>query len=393
MNVVLGVVLGMVLSMSAVAAWQLVFRRGRVVAPEAAAMQAALHATTSLLPPLRQGLTLETAKPVASALRVLTGADAIALAGPEGVLAFDGVGADHHGPGEQLDHLARHADAERVHVERSLRCEEPDCPLRSAILAPLFVQQRRIGTLVAFYDSPARLRLEESRVVTEAAALVAALVQLSEMEAQSERLARAELRSLRAQISPHFIYNALAAVAASIRPRPAEARELLTEFAEFIRYAFAGQRPYVTLADELGYVERYLRLEQARFGERMRVSVDVDPDILPAAVPVLSVQPLVENAVRHGVESRPEGATVEIHGRSIGSDVQLTIRDDGVGIEPDALASALAGAGRGIGLWNVQSRLQATFGEGYGLEVRPLPTAGTEVIVTLPKFSPGVRPT
>ena len=87
--------------------------------------------------------------------------------------------------------------------------------------------------------------------MTEAAALVAALVQLSEIEAQEERLARAELRSLRAQISPHFIYNALAAVAASIRPRPAEARELLTEFAEFIRYAFAGQRPYVTLADEL----------------------------------------------------------------------------------------------------------------------------------------------
>ena len=123
------------------------------------------------------------------------------------------------------------------------------------------------------------------------------------------------------------------------------------------------------------------------------MSVDVDPDILPAAVPVLSVQPLVENAVRHGVESRPEGATVEIHGRSIGSDVQLTIRDDGVGIEPEALAAALAGAGGGIGLWNVQSRLQATFGEGYGLEVRALPSAGTEVILTLPKFAPGVRPT
>src|SRR6201994_2225967 len=225
MNVVLGVVLGMVISMSLVAVWQLMFRRGRVLAPEAEAMQAALHATTALLPPLRQGLTTETARPVARALRALTGADAIALAGADEVLAFDGPGADHHLPGQPLDELARHADADRVHVERSLRCDHSDCPLRSAILAPLTVQQRRIGTLVALYDSPARLRLEESRVVTEAAALVAALVQLSEMEAQAERLARAELRSLRAQISPHFIYNALAAVAASIRPRPAEARE------------------------------------------------------------------------------------------------------------------------------------------------------------------------
>jgi two-component system LytT family sensor kinase len=123
----------------------------------------------------------------------------------------------------------------------------------------------------------------------------------------------------------------------------------------------------------------------------MRVRVDVDPDILPAAVPVLSVQPLVENAVRHGVESRPEGGTIEIEGRSIGSDVQLSIRDDGVGIEPRTAERALAGEGRGIGLWNVQSRLRATFGDDYGLEVRPGPTAGTEVIVTLPKCRSGVR--
>ena len=140
MNVVLGVVLGMVISMSLGAVWQLMFRRGRVVAPEAAAMQAAVHATTSLLPPLRQGLTRETAKPVARALRVLTGADAIALAGADGVLAFDGPGADHHLPGDPLEDLARHADAERVHVERTLQVRAARLPaalgdLRAAVRA------------------------------------------------------------------------------------------------------------------------------------------------------------------------------------------------------------------------------------------------------------------
>jgi two-component system LytT family sensor kinase len=393
MNVVLGVVLGMALSMSLAAGWLLTFRRGHVLAPEAAAMQAAVHAATSLLPPLRQGLTAETARPVARALRVLTGAQAVALTGGDTLLAFDGLGADHHAAGDPLEAFGAHAGGERVHVEAHLACASPDCPLRSGIFAPLLAQQQRIGTLIALYDRPGRMRLEESRVVTEAAALVAALVQLSEVEAQAERLARAELRSLRAQISPHFIYNALAAVAASIRPRPAEARELLTEFAEFIRYAFATQRPYVTLADELGYVERYLRLEQARFAERMVVRVDVDPDILPATVPVLSVQPLVENAVRHGIEPRPEGGTLVIEGRSIGNDVQLSIRDDGCGITPEAAERALAGEGRGIGLWNVQSRLRATFGDDYGLQVRPAATTGTEVIVTLPKFRPGVKAT
>jgi two-component system LytT family sensor kinase len=387
MDVALGMVLGMVVAVSLAAGWRLVFTRGRVQAPEAAAMQAAVHATTSLLPPLRRGLTRETARPAVRALLVLTGAQAVALADRDALLAFDGAGADHHQAGDPLAPLG---GADRVHVERHLECSHPDCPLRSAISAPLLVHDRRVGTLVALYDRPARLRLEESRTVTEAAALVAALVQLSEVEAQGERLARAELRSLRAQISPHFIYNALAAVAAFIHSRPEEARELLTEFAEFIRYAFAGKSPYVTLADELGYVEKYLRLEQARFGERMRVRVQVDPDILPAVVPVLSVQPLVENAVRHGVESRPEGATIEIEGRSVGPDVWLCIRDDGAGMDSAAAEAALAGNGRGIGLHNVQSRLRATFGEGYGIQLGDGP--GTEVVMTLPKFRAGVRP-
>ena len=105
----------------------------------------------------------------------------------------------------------------------------------------------------------------------ETGALVAAQLELAEIEEQDQRLARAELLALRAQISPHFIYNALAAVASLIRTNPEEARELLAEFAEFIRYAFRGERPYVTLADELHYVQKYLRLEQARFGGRLQV--------------------------------------------------------------------------------------------------------------------------
>ena len=119
------------------------------------------------------------------------------------------------------------------------------------MIAPLVVQDEQIGWLAAFYGSDRRLRPEDTRVVSEVASLVAAQVELSALAEQEERLAHAELRALRAQISPHFIYNALAAVANSIHTRPEEARELLTEFAEFTRYAFRGNRSYVTLADEL----------------------------------------------------------------------------------------------------------------------------------------------
>jgi two-component system LytT family sensor kinase len=352
-------------------------------------MQRAVHAATTILPHLRRGLTTESAESAAPALRVLTGADAVALGGADELLAYEGAGADHHRAGDPLESLVPARREDRVHVEPRVPCAVPGCPLRSAIVAPLALRDRRIGVLVALYDRPGRVRLEESRVVAEAAALVSAMVELSELEAQGERLARAELRALRAQISPHFIYNALAAVAAFIHSRPEEARELLIEFSEFIRYAFARQRPYVTLADELQYVEKYLRLEQARFGERLRVRVQVDPEVLQAVVPVLSLQPLVENAVRHGVESRAEGGLVAIEGRDLGTDVELRVSDDGDGIDPERAAAALAGRGPGIGLGNVHGRLQSTFGEGYGLMVED--GDGTTVVMTLPKFRAGVR--
>jgi len=389
LDVVLGVVLGMVLATSLAAAWRLLRAPRRVLDPGGAAMQAAVHAATAILPHLRRGLSAESAAPAVAHLRVLTGASAVALTDGGVLLAFDGAGDDHHRAGDPVAGLIRaHRDA-RVHIESRLTCEHPGCPLRSAIVAPLTVQERRVGALVALYDRPGRVRLEESRVVTEAAALVAAMIELSELDAQGERLARAELLALRAQISPHFIYNALAAVAAFIHSRPEEARELLSEFAEFIRYAFARERTYVTLADELRYVEKYLRLEQARFGDRLRVRVRVDPDVLQAVVPVLSLQPLVENAVRHGVESRSEGGRVEIEGIDLGSDVELRVSDDGAGIDPALAAAALEGRGGGIGIGNVHGRLRSTFGEGYGLELGDGP--GTTFVMTLPKFRAGVR--
>jgi two-component system LytT family sensor kinase len=226
--------------------------------------------------------------------------------------------------------------------------------------------------------------------VAEAASLVGAQLELHELEEQAERLAQAELRALRAQISPHFIYNAMAAIAGYIHSQPEEARELLTDFAEFTRYAFRSQRPYVTLADELHYVEKYLRLEQARFAERLQVRTEVASDVLQAVVPVLSLQPLVENAVRHGVERRGEGR-IEIVARQIDGDVVLRVADNGVGMEPDRVAGLLSGNGGGVGIANVQARLQTTFGPGYGLEIDTAVGRGTTVTMTLPEFRAGVR--
>ena len=266
-------------------------------------MQSALHAATATLPHLRRGLSAGSARRRCPHLRRLTGAASVALADTRTVLAIDGEGGDQVRPGDMLSRLLARTRDDRVRIEPRLTSSDPSCPLRSAVLAPLLVQGRRAGTLIAFYRRPGRPPASEVRVVMEAASLVSAQLELSVVADQEERLARAELRALRAEISPHFIYNALAAVAGDIHTRPDEARELLIDFAEFTRYLFRDGRSYVTLAEELEHVERYLRLEQARF-HSLSVSVDVAPETLGAVVPAMSVQPLVENAVRHGIERR-----------------------------------------------------------------------------------------
>ncbi len=133
------------------------------------------------------------------------------------------------------------------------------------------------------------------------------IVELAELDASRTRAMEAEVRALRAQISPHFIYNSLGAIASFVRTDPDRARDLLLEFADFTRYSFRSHGEYTTLAEELRSVERYLLLEQARFGDRLQVTLSIAPEVLPVAVPFLCIQPLVENAVRHGL-ANVEGA-------------------------------------------------------------------------------------
>ena len=302
------------------------------------------------------------------------------------MLAIDGEGREQVRPGDLLSRLLARTPDDRVQIVPRLTSSDPTCPLRSAVLAPLIVQGRRAGTLIAFYNRVGDPSQAELRVVKEAASLVAAQVELSVVAEQEERLARAELRALRAQISPHFIYNALAAVAGDIHARPEEARELLIDFAEFTRYLFRDGRSYVTLGEELDHVERYLRLERARFRDSLHVTIDVPDETLGAVVPTMSVQPLVENAVRHGVERRAGTGRVAITARVLGGDVELCVSDDGVGIAPGRVEAVLAGAGGGIGLSNVDARLRATFGERYALRIESQAGEGTIAVMTVPNL-------
>ena len=225
-----------------------------------------------------------------------------------------------------------------------------------------------------------------------AAGVVADALERAALEAGAADAEAARLRELRAQISPHFVYNALTTIASFVRSDPSRARDLLETFAEFIRHSLAARGDYTPLADEFRSVEAYLTLARAVLGERLRVQVRVAPEVLPVPIPVLALQPLVENAVQHGVERTPDGGLVQVSGEAEGDVCVIAVEDDGPGMNPEHARAVLAGTaeGAGLALVNVDRRLRAVYGPEHGLVIETAPGAGTRIVLRVPRFQPGV---
>jgi two-component system LytT family sensor kinase len=392
----IAIALAVALILATVAAVVAVRTRRVVATPTERAVHAALHTASLAAHALRHGLDADSARRAAPILRLLTGADAVAVHGPAGEqLAHD-----------PPDRSTWTADAVTAAGDAATEALKGPRRIMSAHRAGAIVAQPLVtddgdalGVLVAVTSrqpGPGMLG-----AIGEVASYAASQLELADLDASRARLARAEVLALRAQISPHFIYNALNTIASFVRTDPARARELILEFADFTRYSFRAAGQYTTLSDELKNIDRYLTLERARFGEALTVRLQVAPEMLNVVVPFLALQPLVENAVRHGLAGRG-GGMVEIVARDEGPDCVITVEDDGVGMDPDALrsgsADALAdgapdtsGNSAHVGLTNVDHRLRAAFGNDYGLVVETAVGAGTKVIMRVPKFRSGVR--
>lgn len=357
-----------------------------------------LHSAAQAGRSLRGGLGPEGAAKAAHHLRSMLGAPALALTDDSRLLAWDGESPAHADAvmalaAKTLAHgRARVADGDEVACA-AVGCAEADCRLRGAVVAPVRAGARVIGTVVAFSPSAGAGLVRATREVADWVAMQA---ELAELDRSRTLLMEAEVRALRAQISPHFIYNALTAIASYILTDPARARELLVEFADFTRYSFRRHGDFTTLAEELRSIDQYLLLERARFGERLQVSLRIAPEVLGVPIPFLSLQPLVENAVRHGLEAREETGHISITAADSPHEALVQIEDDGAGMDPERLREVLAGHADGIhvGLRNVDARLRQVYGDDHGLVIETAPGHGTLVTLRIPKSQPehDVRP-
>jgi two-component system LytT family sensor kinase len=359
--------------------------------PAERATFATLHTASLAAPPLRAGLGADAARKAAPHLRALLGTPALSVTDEAQLLAWEGEGERHARSAVAHAHAAFTSGRPQVLGSAEVMCAEPDCPIRYAVVAPLTVEGRVVGAVTAYgTDASAGL----ARATNEVARWVSGQLELAELDRSKTRLIEAEVRALRAQISPHFIYNSLTAIASFVRTDPERARELLLEFADFTRYSFRRHGEFTTLAEELRSINQYLLLERARFGDRLHVTLRIAPEVLPVAVPFLCLQPLVENAIRHGMEGKTGAGQITILAEDAGAEAHISVEDDGTGMDPEQVRRTLAGQpgeGDGVALANIDERLRQVYGDEYGIVVETALGAGTKVSLRVPKYRAGVR--
>lgn len=205
--------------------------------------------------------------------------------------------------------------------------------------------------------------------------------QVAETARLNEELSKAQLAALRRQIEPHFMYNALNSIAGLVRDHMNDAAVgMIVGLSEFLRRSSEdSHRSQVALQEEVEYLQRYLDIQRVRFGERLRVSVDIPAELLGALVPNLLLQPLVENAIKHGISKRVSGGTVRVAGVRQGGNLRLSVYNDG-----SSLPMNWEAAQTGVGLRNLRTRLRILHGEESALQLKHANPGGVEVVVTLP---------
>jgi two-component system, LytTR family, sensor histidine kinase LytS len=353
--------------------------------------QQILEITSKTLPFLRKGLNYESAENVVKIIHDYMDAMAVSITGTTTVLAFYGVGSDHHLPGKPiLTRSTREAiEANAVRVVSSkfeIGCPMSTCKLRAAIVVPLQSLGKPIGVLKFYYDNPVKLTENRIAVAEGLGLLLSTQIEVSELDRQRELAVRAELRALQAQINPHFLFNTLNTITSFIRTDPQKARKLLVQFSDFFRKTLEWREGFITLAQELDYIANYLVLERARFGDRLVIDFDVDFDAHDCILPALTIQPLVENAVKHGFSEKSQ-LEIEVVVKLTDNHMNIEVVDNGKGIADEELDQVIKfgyGKGSGIGLSNVNERLKGLYGKDYELKITSTQGEGTTISFMIP---------
>jgi two-component system LytT family sensor kinase len=357
-------------------------------------VETTLKIASETLPIMRQGLNAESAHKTAQIIQKISDVAAVAITDRSRVLAFVGAGCENHRPGDNILTEATKlaiatGETKVVENQRQLSCPRTDCdcPLAAAVIVPLKCDGEVVGTLKLYQTRDGALPPYLIRLAQGLAQLLGMQIEMAELSHQAQLATRAELDALRAQINPHFLFNVLNTIIMYSRVNPEKTRRLLFRLAALFRQSLRHPGHFQPLGAELECVRAYLYLEKARFKDKLKVRISVPHALRAAQVPVLVIQPLVENAVKHGIGPALGPGTVSLTVRAVDERLHVQVTDSGVGMPPERLSEALKpgiGSGNGVGLSNVYERMQRLYGKHLTFTLRSRPGEGTTIDMYFP---------
>ncbi|CAH2601268.1 high-affinity pyruvate receptor [Rhodovastum atsumiense] len=336
----------------------------------------------------RNGFNRETTMRISRIIYEETGVGAVAITDRDRILAFIGIGDDHHLPGtpissdltrQAIEHnRVMYADGNEVPYQCSI---SPTCRLGASLVIPLLGEDERVIGTIKLYEPRTRLVSSINRSLGEGLArLFSTQILAGRYEQQKQLLAQSEIKLLHAQINPHFLFNTLNVLSSVIRTDPERARQLVLNLSTFFRKNLKRPTEEASLGDEIEHVNAYLQIELARFAGRLKVEIDVPEALRHVRMPAFSLQPIVENAIKHGTSQLLEPGVVRIRAEQVGDELLLSVEDNAGLFDGDAKG----GEGPGLGMSLVDRRLRNRYGEGYGVEVACERDISTQVILRLP---------
>lgn len=346
----------------------------------------ALAIATSTDGLLRDGFNQENSTKVAHIIYQELGVGAVAITDREKILTFIGIGEDHHLQGTPITSKLTLQSMEDNEVKYLDGIHDPyqcsiskTCPLGSTLVIPLRGENNNVVGTIKLYEAKNRLFSSINRTLGEGiASLLSAQILAGQNEHYKALLSQTEIKLLHAQVNPHFLFNALNTLLAVIRRDQKQASQLVQNLSTFFRKNLKRPEEVVTLKDELDHVTAYLEIEKLRFMDKLEVIIRVPSTLENAHLPAFSLQPIVENAIKHGISQIIGQGTVTIEARQQGHLLILCVKDN-AGNYQEALKD-----NNGLGLNLVHKRIQIRYGKQYGMEITCQPDVFTQVTLTLP---------
>jgi len=334
---------------------------------------------------LRQGFNVENSMKVAQVIRQELEIGAVAITDREQLLAFTGIGMDHHLPGSPISSpwtLRAIESGEVVYADGNevpYRCSlHPNCKLGSTLVIPLRGENRKVVGTIKLYEPKHRLFSSINRTLGEGIAqLLSAQILAGQYERQKQLLTQSEIKLLHAQVNPHFLFNALNTLMAVIRRDSDQACQLVQYLSTFFRKNLKRPTDVVSLADEIDHVNAYLQIEQARFQSHLQVSMNLPDELRHIRLPAFTLQPIVENAIKHGTSQLLGPGEIALRASRDDEHLVLEIEDNAGLYQPNA-------ASNGLGMSLVDKRLRARFGDECGISVACEQDRFTRITLRLP---------